>query len=359
MAHRPIVNHLRPLFLLLILLHFASLPTRIVASGSVSAVIVFGDSSVDAGNNNHITTVLKSNFQPYGRDLDGGRPTGRFCNGRIATDFISQAFGIKPEIPAYLDPAYTIQDFATGVSFASAGTGYDNATSDVLNVIPLWKELDYFRDYKQRLTAYAGPKEAYRIISESVYVISAGTNDFMENYYTFPTRSSSFTVEEYEGFLLNIVRRFVAEIYHMGARKLSLTSLPPMGCLPLERTMNFMRQSVCRDDYNAVARDFNAKLQAAAAKLRSELPGMRVVVTDIYTIWMQVTDNPSLYGIEIVGVGCCATGLFEMGYLCDKWNPFTCTDANKYIFWDSFHPTEKMYSILAQHAMNTSLAEFL
>jgi hypothetical protein len=31
-----------------------------------------------------------------------------------------------------LDPAYTIADFATGVCFASAGTGYDNATSDVL-----------------------------------------------------------------------------------------------------------------------------------------------------------------------------------------------------------------------------------
>ena len=87
---------------------------------------------MDSGNNNEVPTLLKSNFQPYGRDFYGGSPTGRFSNGRIATDFVSEAFGLKPTIPAYLDPAYGIEDFATGVCFASAGTGYDNATSDVL-----------------------------------------------------------------------------------------------------------------------------------------------------------------------------------------------------------------------------------
>lgn len=104
----------------------------ICEAGNVPAVIVFGDSSVDSGNNNLIATVLKSNFRPYGRDFDGGRPTGRFCNGRVPPDFISEAFGLKHYIPAYLDPAYNIDDFATGVCFASAGTGYDNATSAVL-----------------------------------------------------------------------------------------------------------------------------------------------------------------------------------------------------------------------------------
>lgn len=102
------------------------------AAGSVPAVIVFGDSSVDAGNNNQISTVLRSNFRPYGRDFYGGRPTGRFSNGRIPPDFISEAFGLRPFVPAYLDPQYNISDFAGGVCFASAGTGFDNATSNVL-----------------------------------------------------------------------------------------------------------------------------------------------------------------------------------------------------------------------------------
>lgn len=103
-----------------------------VGSNKVPAIVVFGDSSVDAGNNNQISTVLKSNFEPYGRDFVGSKPTGRFCNGRIPPDFISEAFGLKPIVPAYLDPSYSIADFATGVCFASAGTGFDNVTSDVL-----------------------------------------------------------------------------------------------------------------------------------------------------------------------------------------------------------------------------------
>lgn len=98
----------------------------------VPAIIVFGDSSVDSGNNNYISTLAKSNFWPYGRDFTNGTPTGRFSNGRIPTDFISDAFRIKPTVPAYLDPAYNISDFSTGVCFASAGTGYDNLTSEVL-----------------------------------------------------------------------------------------------------------------------------------------------------------------------------------------------------------------------------------
>lgn len=104
----------------------------LVNGGKIPAIIVFGDSSVDSGNNNYIPTIARSNFQPYGRDFNGGRPTGRFSNGKITADFISEAFGLKPAIPAYLDPSYSISDFATGVTFASAATGYDNATSNVL-----------------------------------------------------------------------------------------------------------------------------------------------------------------------------------------------------------------------------------
>ena len=48
-----------------------------------------------------------------------------------------------------------------------------------------------------------------------------------------------------------------------------------------------------------------------------------------------------------------------MGYLCDMMNHFTYLDANKYVFWDSFHPTEKTNGIIAEHAVKGSLAQFL
>ena len=99
----------------------------------VPAVIVFGDSTVDTGNNNQIPTPLRADFPPYGRDMPGGpRATGRFGNGRLPPDLISEALGLPPLVPAYLDPAYGIDDFARGVCFASAGTGIDDATAGVL-----------------------------------------------------------------------------------------------------------------------------------------------------------------------------------------------------------------------------------
>ena len=63
-------------------------PQAPVAKPKPSALFVFGDSTVDAGNNNFIRTMMKSNFPPYGRDFVNHVPTGRFTNGRLASDFI-------------------------------------------------------------------------------------------------------------------------------------------------------------------------------------------------------------------------------------------------------------------------------
>lgn len=52
------------------------------------ALIAFGDSILDTGNNNMLPTVMKSNFPPYGKDFIGHQPTGRFCNGKVPSDFI-------------------------------------------------------------------------------------------------------------------------------------------------------------------------------------------------------------------------------------------------------------------------------
>ncbi|KAG6406994.1 hypothetical protein SASPL_129974 [Salvia splendens] len=330
-------------------------------AAAVPAVIVFGDSSVDAGNNNQISTVLRSNFRPYGRDFYGGKPTGRFSNGRIPPDFISEAFGLRPFVPAYLDPQYNISDFVTGVCFASAGTGFDNATSNVLNVIPLWKEVEYYKEYQNKLKAYAGETKANSIINEALYLVSLGTNDFLENYYTIPNTRSRYTVDQYQDFLIGLVEEFITSIYGLGARKISLTGLPPMGCLPLERSTNYVNGNgnECMEGYNLVALHFNEKLNGLVGKVNGKLSGIKVVFSNPYGIFMQMIKKPSLFGFEVASVACCATGMFEMGYMCDQLNPFTCTDANKYVFWDSFHPTQKASQIVATYLLKHSLREFL
>ncbi|XP_073156027.1 GDSL esterase/lipase At2g04570 [Henckelia pumila] len=329
-------------------------------SANIPAIIVFGDSSVDAGNNNQLPTIARSNFEPYGRDFTGGRPTGRFSNGRIPTDFISEAIGLKTLVPAYLDPAYNITDFAVGVTFASAGTGYDTATSDVLGVIPLWKELEYYKEYQTKLKAYLGDEKANQTIGEALYIMSIGTNDFLENYYAFPPRRrTQFTVDQYQQFLVGIAKNFTTNLYNLGARKISLGGLPPMGCMPLERARNFANTNECVESYNIVAMSFNDKMRDVVSNLTQELVGVELVFSNPYYILLQMVKRPSLYGFDVSGVGCCATGMFEMGYACNQRNPFTCRDANKYVFWDAFHPSERANQIVSDHVVKTALYKFL
>ncbi|KAL2340370.1 hypothetical protein Fmac_008310 [Flemingia macrophylla] len=334
-------------------------PLVSVARAKVPAMVVFGDSSVDAGNNNYIETIARSNFQPYGRDFVGGKPTGRFSNGRIATDFLAEAFGIKPYVAPYLDPTHDISHFATGVTFASAATGYDNATSDVLSVIPLWKQLEYYKGYQKKLSVYLGESRAKETISKALHIISLGTNDFLENYYAIPGRASQFTPREYQNFLAGIAENFIHKLYGLGARKISLGGLPPMGCLPLERTTNFLGGKDCVPSYNNIALEFNAKLSKLTTRLNKDLPGIRLVFSNPYDVFLHIIKKPAQYGFQVTSMACCATGMFEMGYACSRASSFSCMDASKYVFWDSFHPTEKTNGIIAKYLLKNALAQFL
>lgn len=72
-------------------------------NNTIPAVIMFGDSIVDTGNNNNRKTLAKSNFPPYGRDFMGGMPTGRFSNGKVPADLI----GLISIVQIFIFPSYT------------------------------------------------------------------------------------------------------------------------------------------------------------------------------------------------------------------------------------------------------------
>jgi phospholipase/lecithinase/hemolysin len=57
------------------------------AAQQFSGMFVFGDSLVDDGNNNFLSSLAKANYLPYGIDFYEG-PSGRFCNGKTIIDFL-------------------------------------------------------------------------------------------------------------------------------------------------------------------------------------------------------------------------------------------------------------------------------
>nr|KYP72077.1 GDSL esterase/lipase At5g45960 family [Cajanus cajan] len=309
---------------------------------------VFGDSTVDPGNNNFIKTAFRSDFPPYGRDFLNQAPTGRFTNGKLGTDFIASYLGLKDLLPPYLDPNLSDEELVTGVSFASAGSGFDPLTPILGNVIPIPKQLEYFKAYKKRIEGVLGKQRTENHIKNAVFFISAGTNDYVINYFPVPIRRESYTTLTYGHFLLQHVKDFIQNLWREGARKIAVLGLPPIGCLPIMITFNshnvFLERG-CVDKYSSVARDHNMMLQHELFFMQlnfSNPAGAKISYIDTYgplDNMIQVRQN---LGFDEVDRGCCGSGYIEASFLCDGIS-YVCSDPSKFVFWDSIHPTEKAY----------------
>ncbi|CAL0312079.1 unnamed protein product [Lupinus luteus] len=324
----------------------------------VSALYVFGDSTVDPGNNNYINTVFTSNFPPYGIDLPNHVPTGRFSNGKLGTDFLASYVGLKELLPPYLDPKLSNKEFITGVSFASAGSGFDPLTPTFSNVIPIAKQLEYFKECKKKLEGMLGSQRTENHMKNALFFISAGTNDFVVNYFSMPIRRKSYTLFTYQQFLLQHVKESIQNLWTEGARKIAVAGLPPMGCLPITITAksnNSILERGCVDKLSKVARDYNLMLQHELSLMQQNFSShakAKISYIDIYRPLANMIEGHQNLGFDEVDIGCCGSGYLELGFLCNK-NSYVCPDPSKYVFWDSIHPSERAYHDILLEARPT------
>ncbi|XP_022715073.1 GDSL esterase/lipase APG-like [Durio zibethinus] len=314
----------------------------------VPAIITFGDSVVDVGNNDYLPTIFKANYPPYGRDFPNNKPTGRFCNGKLATDITAETLGFTTYPPAYLSPEASGKNLLIGANFASAGSGYDDKAAMMNHAVTLTQQLEYFKEYQTKLAKVAGSSKSASIIKDALYVLSAGSGDFLQNYYVNPFLNHAYTPDQYGSFLIDIFTNFVKNIYGLGARKIGVTSLPPLGCIPLARTLFGYHEKGCVSRFNTDAQQFNKKLNAAATNLQKQHPDLKIVVFDIFKTLNDVVKSPSNYGFVEATRGCCGTGTVETtSFLCNPKTPGTCSNASQYVFWDSVHPSQAANQVLA------------
>ncbi|KAL3644855.1 hypothetical protein CASFOL_010035 [Castilleja foliolosa] len=305
-------------------------------------ILIFGDSTVDTGNNNYILTPFKGNHPPYGLDFPNRAATGRFSNGKLVPDIISSFFGLKETVPPFLAPNLSDSDLITGVSFASAGLGYDELTTSNSNVIPMSKQRQpgYLKNYINRLEGIIGTKEASKILANALVIVSAGTNDFIFNFYDILKRRIQFRIDEYQDFLQIKLQNFVKELYYLGCRKMVVSGLPPVGCLPIQMTAKSPITGTCIHKENVDARLYNQKLERVLQRIEVELKGSKILYMDVYDPLMDIIINPQKYGnvAEFMETrrGCCGSGLVEAGPICTRLTP-VCDDPSSYVFWDSIH----------------------
>uniref|UniRef100_A0A1J3GNQ7 GDSL esterase/lipase EXL3 n=1 Tax=Noccaea caerulescens TaxID=107243 RepID=A0A1J3GNQ7_NOCCA len=324
----------------------------------IPALIAFGDSIVDTGNNNNVKTVVKCDFQPYGINFQGGVPTGRFCDGRVPADLIAEEVGLKSAVPAYLDPDLKPQDLLTGVSFASGGSGYDPLTPKLVAAISLDEQLKYFEEYIKKVKNLVGEERKRFILANSVILVVAGSDDIANTYYDIRARPQ-YDVDSYTTLMANSASSFVTKLYGYGVRRLAVFGAPPLGCIPSQRTAGGGIFRECAENYNVAAKLFNSKLTKKLDSLRKTLPGIRPIYINIYDPLYDIIQKPEKYGFGVSNKGCCGTGVIEVAVLCNKITSSVCPDVSSHVFWDSYHPTEKTYKVLVSVLIDRVVNQFI
>ncbi|KAL4362315.1 hypothetical protein GQ457_04G006130 [Hibiscus cannabinus] len=305
------------------------------------ALYVFGDSFVDAGNNEHFNIQFHRNYTPYGIDF-GGKPTGRYTNGRTVVDFIAQIVGLPFPPPVLSLSKKDKRIPQTGLNYACGFTG-------ILDLTPppsLLVQVKMFKKTTKQLRKQFESKESFSTyLSKSLFFINSGSFDLGLAWQGW------FLVYD-EDYLTKLqiqhLSTYLRTLYRLGARKFVINNLDPIGCEPHQ-----IVHEKCWDQANDRALLFNKRLSHLLKDLQSTLPGSQFVLVDLYKIFQDVYASPASYGFTNV-MGTCCSKLDEGRTKACIPRVAPCKDRNAYVFFDPFNPTESIHFIWARRMLNDS-----
>ncbi|XP_074573322.1 GDSL esterase/lipase At5g55050-like [Curcuma longa] len=329
------------LFLFLSLISFlANLSTA--AAATSRAVFVFGDSTVDVGNNNFLPSdAPKANFPPYGVDYPRRIPTGRFGNGFLGVDFIAMAAGLRRSPPPFLSLSNAVEG-RRGVNFASAGCGVFDTTGT--DVVTMTQQIKDFSTFAGNLTVAKGARSAAVFLSKSLFYVSVGSNDL----FAFSTVLIPGNSTQKDEIVAAVLRQFAEQLrslYQLGARKFAVPGTGQLGCIPGVRRR--VPGGACSPDLNDLSLRYKTATRALLEQLAMELEGFRYSFTDFFEIGSQIQSDPQKYGFTELAVACCGSGRLNAEGPCAP-NATYCDDRRQHFFWDAIHPTQAVYWLGSQ-----------
>lgn len=321
---------------------------------NIPANFVFGDSLVDVGNNNYIASLSKANYVPNG--IDFGNPTGRYTNGRTIVDIIGQELGLNNFTPPYLAPTTAGDEVLQGVNYASGGGGILNYTGKIFGGrINLDAQMDNFANTRQDVISKIGSQAAMKLLENALFSVTIGSNDFINNYLT-PVLSKLeqklVTPESFVGALISRFRIQLTRLYDLGARKIIVANVGPIGCIPYQREINPSAGDSCVAFPNQLAEMYNSQLRGLVTELNTNLQGSKFIYADVYHIVGDIIQNYQSYGFENANSACCYVAGRYGGLIPCGPPSKVCAERSKYVFWDPYHPSDAANSIIAKRLLD-------
>ncbi|KAI5065063.1 hypothetical protein GOP47_0019758 [Adiantum capillus-veneris] len=309
-----------------------------------------------------------ADFEPYGSDYFG-QPSGRWSNGRLFIDIITQGLGIGMLSP-YLKSLGS--NFTRGVSFASSGSTAQNSTAVGTNsggLFTLLVQIDQFREFQDYvLLQKKGVSEKLQMrqhFSNSVYLIETAHNDYIK---------VAFKTEEFDPIALMVavisaMRIALQALFDLGARIFLVMNVTPLGCNPSTASNPYRTENRdeygCKVDYLTLVNMHNDHLVELLSEFRLKYPMAHWILFDAYSIMLDGYHNPSKYGVKYPFRACCGYGGGTYNYdediQCGQAGEYIngtyaeatkCEDPSLYIIWDSLHPVESFCHHLAQGVLD-------
>ncbi|KAL8551762.1 hypothetical protein ACS0TY_000725 [Phlomoides rotata] len=341
------MEHKRSIFFFFCLLSSSLLFTEIKVGaegedGKVKVVFAFGDSYADTGNSP--ISLSRSWKTPYGITFPG-KPSGRFSDGRVFTDYIASFLGISSPVPFQLMNNIDTKTTRNGINFAHGGTGVFTTLVDQPNMTT---QIDLFQQVIQ--------KNVFTTLdlSSSVALVSLAGND----YAAYLAKNGTF--QGLPNFTRSVIHQLiinVRRIHEIGIKKIGITGIGPLGCLP--QNIASISYKNCDAALNNFSDSHNQMLKGQIWNLNSEAGAPIFIFLDLYTAFtsaLQLGQIPS--GDLSNKLKPCCYGDCGSVEKNEEKKYGVCENPNQSFFWDSIHPSNCGWGIVYS-ALNTSLHSLL
>ena len=141
-------------------------------------------------------------------------------------------------------------------------------------------------------------------------------------------------------------------LYDLGARRVLVQGVGPIGCVPAELALHSLDGS-CDRELQRAAEMYNPRLMALLEELNARYGGGVFVGVNMQRIHNDFIEDPKAYGFETATQACCGQGRFNGMGLCTMVSNL-CADRDTYVFWDAFHPPERANRLIVQQFMSGS-----